>query len=55
MQAVKYIKPYIQRGNMLLKKIRKIEDKDSLTIEDRQTLKDLYEQFNAVYNYVFNN
>ena len=32
MQAVKYIKPYIQRGKMLLKKIRKIEDKDSLTI-----------------------
>ena len=53
MQAVKYIKPYIQRGNMILKKIRKIEDKDSLTIEDRKTLKNLYEQFNAVFNYVF--
>lgn len=55
MQAVKYIKPYKQRGNMILKKIRKIERKDRLTNEDKQNLKTLYEQFNAVFNYVFNN
>lgn len=46
-------RPYIQRGNKLLKQIRELESKESLTNEDNRILKHLYHEFNVVFDYVF--
>lgn len=47
-------RPYIQRGNKILKQIRELENKESLTNEDNRILKHLYKQFNEVFDFVFN-
>lgn len=47
-------RPYIQRGNMLLKKIKEIEAKKTTTTEEKRELKHLYKQFNEVFDFVFN-
>lgn len=46
-------RPYIQRGNQLLREIKTLESKKSLTNEDNRILKHLYKQFNEVFDFVF--
>jgi hypothetical protein len=47
-------RPYIQRGNKLLKQIQEFEAKKTLTNDDQRQLKHLYKQFNEVFDFVFN-
>ena len=46
-------RPYVQRGNKLLKEIKALENKDKLTNEDQRQLKHLYNEFNVIFDYVF--
>ena len=46
-------RPYIQRGNQLLREIKSLESKKSLTNDDNRILKHLYKQFNEVFDFVF--
>lgn len=54
MSIPKEKRPYIHKGNQLLREIKEFEKKKSLTNEDNRILKHLWKQFNEVFDFVFN-
>lgn len=46
-------RPYVERGNKLIKRIRELEAEEPQNALNKQKLKNLYDQFNVIFDYVF--
>lgn len=46
-------RPYVERGNNLIKRIRELEAEEPQNALTKQKIKNLYDQFNVVFDYVF--